>query len=49
VGSTPSTPTVISALVEGKALYGGDYLDAVRRRIKWARKGKCVWEVELAE
>jgi len=42
-------PTVISALVEGKALYGGDYLDAVRRRIKWARKGECVWEVELAE
>jgi len=42
-------PTVISALVEGRALYGGDYLDAVRRRIKWARKGECVWEVELAD
>jgi len=47
VGFLALNPAVISALVE--ALCGGDYVDAVRRRIKWARKGECVWEVELAE
>ena len=40
-------PAVISALVEGIVLYGGDYVEGLRRRIARAEKTSCTWRIEL--
>lgn len=48
-GLTRLNPTIISALVEGRPLYGEDYVHAVRRRIKRVERIGTTWIVELAD